>query len=171
MMKKIFLTCVLMVIITTSTFSQNAVGVAYVNTSELINSLPQKKEASEKLALLSKNYKTELQVMQNEYNKKYSDFVTYQNTLAENIKVRRMQELTELEMKIQKFTEVIQKDLEEQEKVLLDPLRTRVMNAIKDVGIEQNLTVIYDTADKGIVFVTPNAQDINRLVRNKLGYN
>ena len=82
-----------------------------------------------------------------------------------------MQELTELEMKIQKFTEVIQKDLEEQEKVLLDPLRTRVMNAIKDVGIEQNLTVIYDTADKGIVFVTPNAQDINRLVRNKLGYN
>jgi len=171
MMKKIFLTCLLLVVITISTFAQTFSGIAYVNTSELINSLPQKKEASEKLALLNKNYKNELQVMQNEYNKKYSDFVTYQNTLAENIKVRRMQELTELEMKIETFTEVIQKDLEEQEKVLLEPLRTRVMNAIKAVGIEQNLTVIYDTSDKGIVFVSPNAQDINRLVRNKLGYN
>ena len=64
--------------------------------------------------------------MQNEYNKKYSDYITYQSSLAENIKLRRMQELTELENRIQQFMELAQKDIENQEKILLEPLKQKL---------------------------------------------
>ena len=107
--------------------------------------------------------------MQNEYNKKYSDYITYQASLAENIKLRRMQELTELESRIQQFMELAQKDIEEQEKVLLGPLKNRISEAVRAVGIERNYTVIYDMANPGIAFVSPNAVDANPFVKQKLG--
>lgn len=144
-------------------------SVAFVNTLDLINSLPDKASASERLSTLNENYKQELQIMQNEYNKKYSDFITYQGSLAESIKLRRMQELTDLESRIQNFTKLAQKDIEEHEQLLLEPIKVKVINAIEAVGIEHNFTVIYDLDDTGIVFVSPNAVNANQLVKSKLG--
>ncbi len=171
MTKRFFLTLIVIasVICGSTMYAQNS--VAFVNTIELINSLPDKTSATERLNTLSENYKQELQVMQNEYNKKYSDFITYQETLAESIKLRRMQELTDLENQIRDFTKLAQKDIEEHEQLLLEPIKAKISEAIKEVGIEQNFTVIYDLDDTAIVFVSPNAIDANPLVKKKLGVN
>ena len=107
--------------------------------------------------------------MQNEYNKKYSDFITYQESLAESIKLRRMQELTDLENRIQNFTKLAQKDIEEHEQLLLEPIKVKINDAVKAVGIEQNFSVIYDLDDSGIIFISPNAVDANLMVKAKLG--
>lgn len=169
MKKRIFITLfVLTSIIFGSTIdAQNR--IAFVNTLEIINSLPDKISATEKLSTLNENYKEELQIMQNEYNKKYSDFITYQENLAESIKLRRMQELTDLETRIRHFTKLAQQDIEEHELLLLEPIKEKVNSAIRTVGIEQNFTVIYDLDDAGIVFVSPSAIDANPLVKAKLG--
>ncbi len=149
--------------------AQNSqVTVAYVNTTDLLNAFPAKEAATQKLIVLSENYKKELELMQNEYNKKYSDYITYQSSLAENIKLRRMQELTELENKMQQFMQLAQKDIEQQEKAMLEPLKKQISDAIRQVGIEQNYTVIYDLANPGIAFVNPAAVDANPLVKAKL---
>lgn len=178
MVRRFFLAIVLATIMGASTLSAQTFGaqtfgvqsgVAYVNTLEIINSLPDKTAATERLTALSENYKQELQIMQNEYNKKYSDFITYQETLAESIKLRRMQELTDLENRIRNFTKLAQQDVEEHEEQLLQPIKEKVKEAIKAVGVEQNFTVIYDLDDTAIVFVTPNAVDANPLVKSKLG--
>jgi outer membrane protein len=170
MTKKILLSaCALIFVLTATAIAQNPYVVAYVNTIELINSFPEKSKATEKLIALSNSYKEELQLMQNEYNKKYSDFITYQSSMAENIKLRRMQELTDLENKIHEFMKLAQKDIEEQEKILLEPIKERIKEAVRIVGIEQNFMVIYDLADPAIIFVTPNAVDANPLVKTKLG--
>ncbi len=144
------------------------VTVAYVNTTDLLNDFPAKEAATQKLIALSENYKKELELMQNEYNKKYSDYITYQSSLAENIKLRRMQELTELENKMQQFMQLAQKDIEQQEKSMLEPLKKQISDAIRQVGVEQNFTIIYDLANPGIAFVNPAAVDANPLVRAKL---
>lgn len=143
--------------------------VAYINSDELLEEFPERKQATEHLLILSDEYKKELNLMQNEYNKKYSDYITYQASLAENIKLRRMQELTELESRMQEFMELAQKDIEFQEKERLEPLKQRIKEAINAVGLERNYTVIYDLADSGIAFVSPHAEDANPYVRQKLG--
>lgn len=152
--------------------AQNSqVSVAYVNSTELLNALPAKQAATQKLIALSENYKKELELMQNEYNKKYSDYITYQGSLDENIKLRRMQELTELENKMQQFMQLAQKDIEQQEIAMLEPLKKQISDAIRQVGIERNYTVIYDLDNPGIAFVNPVATDANPLVKAKLRIN
>lgn len=169
MKKSIFITLLVLssIICGNTVDAQNS--IAFVNTLDIINSLPDKSSATEKLNTLNENYKQELQIMQNEYNKKYSDFITYQKNLAESIKLRRMQELTDLENRIQNFTKLAQKDIEEHEKLLLEPIREKVNKAIEAVGVAYNFTVIYDLNDSGIVFISPNATDANPLVKNELG--
>lgn len=172
MTKKIFFSLSLFILLTgTAAFAQNTLqmSVAFVNTKELLEAFPEKAEATQQLLTLSENYKKELELMQNEYNKKYSDYITYQSSLAENIKLRRMQELTELENRIQQFMELAQKDIENQEKALLEPLKQKISDAIRAVGIEHNYTVIYDLANPGIAFVSPSAVDANPYVMQKLG--
>ena len=143
--------------------------VAYINSDELLEAFPERKQATDQLLILSEEYKKELDLMQNEYNKKYSDYITYQASLAENIKLRRMQELTELENRMQEFMSMAQQDIEYQEKEKLQPLRQKIYEAIRQVGIERNYTVIYDLADPGIAFVTLQAEDANTYVKQKLG--
>jgi outer membrane protein len=169
MKKRIFIALIVFASIICGSTVDAQTSVAFVNTLDIINSLPDKTSASERLNTLSENYKQELQIMQNEYNKKYSDFITYQQALAESIKLRRMQELTDLENRIQNFTKLAQKDIDEHEQLLLEPIKIKVNDAIEAVGIEQNFTVIYDLDDSGIVFVSPNAIDANLLVKSKLG--
>ena len=171
--KKVFFgLSVFILLISIPSFSQvmpQQVTIAHVNTTELLQAFPEREAATQQLLTLSENYKKELELMQNEYNKKYSDYITYQSSLAENIKLRRMQELTELENKMQQFMELAQKDIEFQEQGLLEPLRERINDAIRLVGIERGYTVIYDLADPGIAFVTPQAIDANPYVKQKLG--
>ena len=169
MKKRIFITLLVLTSIMCGSTIEAQSNIAFVNTLDIINSLPDKASATERLNTLNQNYKQELQIMQNEYNKKYSDFITYQESLAESIKLRRMQELTDLEIRIQNFTKLAQKDIEEHEQLLLEPIKEKVSNAINAVGIEHNFTVIYDLDDSGIVFVSPNAIDANALVKSKLG--
>ena len=165
MAKRFFLTLIVLATFMCASTLDAQNSVAYVNTLDIINSLPDKTSATERLTTLSENYKQELQIMQNESNKKYSDFITYQETLAESIKLRRMQELTDLENRIQNFTNLAQKDIEEHEDQLLEPIRAKVNEAIEAVGIEQNFTVIYDLDNPGILFVTPSAVDANQIVK------
>ncbi len=138
MAKRFFLTLIVFATVMCASTLNAQNNVAYVNTLDIINSMPDKTSATERLNTLSENYKQELQVMQNEYNKKYSDFITYQENLAESIKLRRMQELTDLENQIQEFTKIAQKDIEEHEQQLLEPIKLKVKEAIKAVGIDQN---------------------------------
>lgn len=172
MTKKIFfLLSLFILLVSSASFSQGfpKITIAYVNTTELLNEFPEREQATQQLLSLSDNYKKEMEMMQNEYNKKYSDYITYQASLAENIKLRRMQELTELENRMQQFMELAQKDIENQEKALLEPLKQKISAAIRVVGIERNYTVIYDLADKSIAFVSPTAEDANPFVKQKLG--
>lgn len=171
MAKKIFFSLIVCLFLFTATVSSQitSLNIGYVNSTELLNAFPERERASAKLLTLSDNYKKELEIMQNEYNKKYSDYITYQASLAENIKLRRMQELTELESNMQKFMELAQKDIEAKEKELLEPLKNKIKEAIYAVGVERNFTVIYDVADSGIVFVSPNATDASSYVKAKLG--
>ncbi|MCE5179431.1 MAG: OmpH family outer membrane protein [Porphyromonadaceae bacterium] len=172
MTKKIFFSLSLFILLITTTASAQytpQVSVAFVNTTQLLEAFPEKEAATQQLVALSDNYKKELELMQNEYNKKYSDYITYQSSLAENIKLRRMQELTELENRMQQFMELAQEDIENQEKAMLEPLKQKISEAIHAVGIERHYTVIYDLANPGIAFVSPSAIDANPYVKQRLG--
>lgn len=172
MMKKIILISALtisLIFIAQNLAAQTVQQIAFVNSNELLEAMPEKVKASNKLIDLNNKYKEELNVMQNDYNKKYSDFISYQTSMAENIRLRRMQELYELERQINDFMKVAQEDVESQERDLVEPLRQKVKDAIYQVGVERGFVCIYDLANPAIAFVTPDATDANPFVKQKLG--
>lgn len=170
MMKKIILVSILTLsfFFVESAVAQNVQQIAFVNTNELLEAIPEKVAATNSINELNQKYKAELQVMQNDYNKKYTDFISYQTSMAEGIRSRRMQELYHLEETINKFMKVAQKDIDDQERILIEPLRKKVKDAIYQVGVEHGFVCIYDLANPAIAFVTPDATNANLLVKQKL---
>jgi len=149
-------------------FSQNTYKVATIDSKVLFEFVPGKKRASVSIEELNNKYKKELALMQNEYINKYTVFQKNQNSLAESIKLRRMQELYELEQNINNFMKIAQEDVTSQEEQLIKPLHAILTEAIRQVGVEQSYICIYDLANPAISFVTPNAIDANSLVQAKL---
>ncbi len=148
--------------------AQSTEKIAWINSTELLEAMPDKVKASKAINELNQKYKDELAIMQNDYNKKYSDFISWQNSMAESIKLRRMQELYELEKNIDKFMSIAQEDIESQEQQLIKPLREKLKKAIELVGTEQGFTCIYDLANPSIAFITPMAIDANPLIKKKM---
>lgn len=145
-----------------------AISIATINSKELFEIVPGKQKATEAIEDLNNKYKKEFELMQNDYNNKYSDFLSNQNSLSESIKLRRMQELYEIEQDMNRFMKVAQEDINSQQDQLIKPLREKLQEAIRQVGVEQSFICIYDLANPAISFVTPNAIDANSLVKAKL---
>ena len=88
------------------------VKIAFVKTQEVFMAMPEVSGMEKQMADLNEKYRVELKQMQDEYQKKYSDFVAQQDSLTENIKMRRMQELQDMEQRTQNFIQISQQDFQ-----------------------------------------------------------
>ena len=134
------------------------VKIAYVKTQEVFMAMPEVSEMEKKLADLNEKYKGELKLMQDEYQKKYADFIQQQDSLTENIKLRRMQEIQDIQTRMDNFVQMGQQDVQIQQKL---------QDAIKAVGDEKGYTYIIDPA--ALLYTGSSAVDATPFVRTKLG--
>ena len=123
------------------------VKIAFVKTQEVFMAMPEVSGMEKQMADLNEKYRVELKQMQDEYQKKYSDFVAQQDSLTENIKMRRMQELQDMEQRTQNFIQISQQDFQKKQGELFTPIQDKLKNAIKAVGDEKGYTYISGSAD------------------------
>ena len=143
------------------------VKIAFVKTQEVFMAMPEVNEMEKKMADLNEKYKGELQLMQDEYQKKYAAFIQQQDSLTENIKLRRMQEIQDIQTRMDNFVQMGQQDVQKQQQELLMPIQQKLQDAIKAVGDEKGFTYIVDPA--ALLYTGPNAVDATPFVRAKLG--
>ena len=135
----------------------------------MIQAMPEFATMQKQMADMEAKYKNEMQVMQDEYNKKYSDFVAQQDSLTENIKMRRMQELQDMEQRTQNFIQISQQDFQKKQGELFTPIQDKLKNAIKAVGDEKGYTYILDP--QIVLYQGNTAVDATQFVKAKLGIN
>lgn len=142
----------------------------YFNRAEIFQSMPETAEATKKLDALAKIYETDLLKMQEEYQKKGSDFVASRDSLPESIKVRRMTEIQDLEQRLQTFYQDSQKDIQKQQQDLIIPINDKLSKAVKAVGSENGFVYIFDiSANAGLMYWSlDKCIDVTNLVRSKL---
>ena len=143
------------------------VKTAFVNTQEVFMALPEVADMQKKLEDLNAKYKKGLETTQGEYQKKYSDFIAQQDSLTENIKVRRMQEVQDMQQRMDNFVQVAQQDVAKQQQDLLTPIQQKIQDAIKAVGAEKGYTYIIDP--QVLLYQGSNAIDATQFVKAKLG--
>ena len=129
--------------------------------------MPEVAAMEKQMADLNEKYKVELKQMQDEYQKKYSDFVAQQDSLTENIKLRRMQEIQDIQGRMDNFVQVAQQDVQKKQQELLMPIQQKLQDAIHKVGEEKGYTYIIDPA--ALLFTGNSAIDATPFVRTKLG--
>lgn len=152
-----------------ATFAQNF-KFGTVSASEIFEAMPEKAAIQKDLDALNQKYEKELQKMGEEYQRKVSDLVGAQDTLPENIRTRRAQEIGELEQRIQNFRQVAGQDFQQQQQAKLQPVFEKISKAIKEVGEENNFTYILDLDNGGVLYFSPTTTvDVLPLVKTKLG--
>ncbi len=139
----------------------------HVNTQELFSQMPELNKVKQQIDTLQGQYETQIANMQEEFNKKVTDFQKSEATLADAVKQIRQQELAEMEQRIQLFYQTAQQDIQKKQQELLAPLHEKMTKAIQEVGTANGFTYIFDSA--AMVYISPDATDATPLVRQKLG--
>jgi outer membrane protein len=165
-MKKLIV--LLFMILPLGTFAQE-IKIAHVNVQEIFMAMPEVPGVEKKMADLNEMYQKDLQIMQDEYQKKSADFVQQQDSLTENIKLRRMQEIEDIRTRIENFIPVAQQDMQKKQEELVQPIQEKIRSAIKAVGDEKGYTYIVSMEQQLFLYTGNNAIDATPFVRTKLG--
>ena len=165
-MKKIVIIA-LMAILPFGAFAQK---FGHVNTADIIPLMSEYKAAQTEMEELIKQYQDELNYMQEEYQKKEDDYLKNRESLPENIRARREQELMDSQQKIREYLESCQYNKYMKEAQLMDAINSKVLKAIQAVGEEGSYVCIFNLAGGVVPFVSSTlTTDVTEAVKAKLG--
>ena len=141
----------------------------HVNAQEIIQVMPDYTKAKNEIDALQKQYEDDLKSMQDELSKKSKAYEKEQDTLPDNIKQRREQELQEMYQKIQQSYQDNQQALAKASQEKMQAITTKVIDAIKQVGQAGGYAYIMDVAG-GVPYIsTTLSTDVTADVKAKLG--
>jgi len=143
------------------------VKLGVVNTNAIFEVMPERAAAQTQLESASKTYEDEFKKLTDEFDKKYAELQALDATTPEAIKERRMQEVQELNNRIQQFRTQAAQDLERQQMQLMEPIQAKIETAIKAVGQEGGYSLIFP--DLVPSYVGTDVTDITNAVKAKLG--
>ena len=155
MIKKLLLA--IMIALPMSVFAQK---FAVINTQQLMESMPEIKTVNEQLEAANKKY-------QDEFSKLQEEFQGLEASTPQTIKDRRMQEMQELENKIQQFREMAAQDIQRQQQQLMAPIQEKVIKAIQAVGAEGSYTFVFENMMP--LYTGTDVTDITDTVKGRLG--
>ena len=141
--------------------------IATVNSQEVFNLLPELSEVENKIAAYAKQYEDQIKAMQDDYTRKYSDLTAQGDSLTENIRILRIQEVQEIEARIQNFVPVAREEMEKKQAELIAPLQEKIQKAINEVGAENGYT--YIMSPQVMLYRGASAIDATDKVKAKLG--
>ena len=145
----------------------SAQKIAHVNSQEIMALMPETKQMGAKLDSVQGVYETQLANMQEEFNKKLTEFQQQQATMTAGVKEFRQQELAEMEQRMQMFYQTVQKDLQAKQVEYLQPVQNKLLEAINKVAAAQGCTYVVDRA--AVLYVGADALDLTSAVRAELG--
>ena len=118
---------------------------------------------------LRAQYQAETLRVEDEFNRKYEEFLDGQREFPRTILQKRQTELQELMEKNIKFKEQSRQELEDAERQAMAPLRRRLIELLSTIGRERGYAFVYDTDTKALPFINPaQGEDISQMVNARL---
>lgn len=150
--------------------SLKAQNFAYVNTQEILQNLPEVKEANANIETFRNQLINLGQKKVETLRTKYAELE--QKQAQGDISPKQLeleaQKLKEDEMKIAQFEQESQQRILEKSEELLKPIRDKVQKAIDDVAKENGYTYVFD-ASLGFILYADESTDASSKVKAKLG--
>ncbi|MDR2148859.1 MAG: OmpH family outer membrane protein [Tannerella sp.] len=143
--------------------------IAVVNVNAVFEAMPEIDAYETEMSKLTERYESEYKMLQDQYTRKLSDFTAQRDSLTENIRTLRQQEIEDLATKTQNFVSMAQETISNKRQELIAPIQERFQKAIKDVGAENGYAYIFPNDPQFILSANSSAINITDKVKAKLG--
>lgn len=149
--------------------SSLAFRFGYLSYKSAIERMAEYAVVQKQMEDLRAQYQAETLRVEDEFNRKYEEFLDGQRDFPRTILQKRQSELQELMEKNIAFKEQSRKELEDAERQSMAPLRIRLIELLGTIGRERGYAFIYDTDTKALPFLnTDFGEDISEFVANLL---
>ncbi len=162
-MKKLIL--MLMLMAPLSMFAQK---FGHVNSQEIMSQMPEFIKARGDIEAEAKKYENDLKAMQDELTRKSDEYEKGKSTMNATAQQQKEEELQQLYQKIQQAYQDNQQALAKKQQELMQPITTKLVNAIKTVGDKGGYVYIMDVS-AGIPYIsTTLSKDVSAEVKAQL---
>lgn len=142
------------------------VKFGYLSYDEAIKSMPEYAVMQENINDLRSKYDAELKRVEEEFNRKYEEFLDGQRDFAPTILQKRQTELQDLLKKNVAFKAESQKLLKKAEEEAYLPLKEKLRKVLEEIGLERGYAFIINTDGDACPFIHPDmGEDVTQLVR------
>lgn len=149
--------------------AQSTVKIGLVDTSAIIQALPDTQEAQKKVADASKKYEDEYARLGEEMKRMYDELQNMKEDELPAIRERKIREFQDYQNKVQTFEQTAQQDLQRMQQELMAPIFQKIKAAVESVGKENNFSMIQDNNPQMTFYFADPVVDITPMVKAKLG--
>lgn len=142
---------------------------AHMNSQEVITAMPEFTKAQADLDAMSKQYQEEMKRTQEEFQKKYQEFLAQADSLPKNIAERRQKDLQEMAQRQEEFQQEAYQSMQKAQQDAMTPIYKKLDEAIQAVGKAEGVVYIFDLARTPIPFVGAQSIDVTGKVKAQLG--
>ena len=155
------------VLIATGAMAQSA-KFGHVHSTYVMSKMPEYTKAVKKLTSLDSMYNSELEKLSVEINRKTEEF--YQDTISPKvIRDTKAEEIQGLQIRFQQFQQRIEQDLQDQQAVLITPVRDKVINGINLIAKEKGLIYVFDVSQGNPVYMSDESVNLIPLLFEMFG--
>ena len=166
-LKTLLFACLLFVGMTSISTAQTK--IAHINTTELVEAMPEMKSAQAEIEKLSKTYEAEIKTMMTDLQNKVKQYQAEMDTKTEEENATRAQEVQQIEQSIRQYQGSAQQDLQKKEAARLKPIFDKAKAAIDKVAKAQGFQYVLDSTQGGGVLVA-DGTDLLAAVKAELGF-
>lgn len=146
-----------------------ALKFGYLSYDLAMKSMSEYATVQMRMDSLRSAFNAEMQRVEDEFNRKYEDFLDGQKDFPRTILLKRQTELQEMLQKNLVFKQQLQQELKDTEAQLMAPLRIHLNEAIATIAHEQGLALVINTDANACPFIDPAmGVDVNETVVKKL---
>ena len=152
-----------------TSFSTAQSKIAHINTTQLVEAMPEMKTAQAEIERLTKTYEAEIKTMATELQNKVKQYQAEVDTKTEEENTARATEVQTMEQSIRQYQGQAQQDLQKKEADLLKPIFEKAKAAIDKVAKTQGFQYVLDSTQGGGVLVA-DGKDLLADVKTELGF-
>jgi len=165
-MKKAILLVLLALMAAMPTMAQNDLKFGYLSYATALQAMPEYAAMQNNMAELRQKYEAEQKRVEDDFNKKYEEFLDGQKSYPKTILQKRQSELQEMLDKNIAFKKESQRLLSQAEEEAMAPIRVRLAEVLDAIGRERGYAFIVNTDEKATLWLNPAmGEDVSEAVK------
>lgn len=141
----------------------------YLSYDSVMVAVPDYTELKTNMAQLREQYEAEQKRVENDFNKKYEEFLDGQASFPKTILQKRQSELQEMLDRNIEFKKQSQKMLSEAEANMMEVIKTTINMAVNIIAQERGYAFVLNTDKEAVTFINPAlGEDITEAVKQLL---